>query len=203
MPAIIDGTSSRSRTWRVHASYPVGSTGWLAPRRTGSAAAKAAFVLGLLYAAVSVYWALGGTWLLATVGGALQRQGRTAILVLAVWAAVVIKMVAAVLPLLALRRVTSPGWNRAVSAAGVDRSRHPDRLRPGADRRRHAGPSRDHPPVGRCGSPGVRLARLPLGSLVPHLGPPRRGCPPARTTPPQPGESPPLSEAGGTTESPS
>ena len=34
---------------------------------------------------------------------------------LAVWAAVVIKMVAAVLPLLALRRVTSSGWNRAVS----------------------------------------------------------------------------------------
>ena len=92
-------------------------TGWITPRRTGSAAAKAAFVLGLLYAAVSVYWALGGTWLLATVGGALPRQGRagTAILVLAVWAAVVIKTVAAVLPLLALRRMTSSGWHRAVS----------------------------------------------------------------------------------------
>jgi hypothetical protein len=115
MPAIFDDTSSRPRTWRVHASYPVGSTGWSAPRPTRSAAAKAAFALGLLYAAVSVYWALGGTWLLATVGGALQRQGRTAILVLAVWAAVVIKMVAAVLPLMALRRVTSSGWNRAVS----------------------------------------------------------------------------------------
>ena len=114
MPGIFDGTSSRSRTWQVHASYPVRSTGWLAPRRTGSAAAKAALVLGLLYAAVSVYWALGGTWLLATVGGALQRQRHTAILVLAIWAAVVIKMVAAMLPLLALRRVTSPGWNRAV-----------------------------------------------------------------------------------------
>ena len=114
MPDIFDGTSSRPRTSWVHASYPVGSTGWRAPRPTGSAAAKAALVLGLLYAAVSVYWALGGTWLLATVGGALQRQGRTAILVLAVWAAVVLKSVAAVLPLLALRRVTSPGWNRAV-----------------------------------------------------------------------------------------
>jgi hypothetical protein len=95
--------------------WPV-STGWLVPRRTGSGAAKAAFVLGLLYAAVSAYWGLGGTWLLATVGGALQSQGRagTAIVVLAVWAAVVLKMVAAGLPLLALRRVTSPGGNRAV-----------------------------------------------------------------------------------------
>ena len=96
--------------------WPV-SMEWLAPRRTGSEAAKAAFVLGLLYAAVSVYWGLGGTWLLATVGGALQRQDRAgaAILVLAVWAAVVIKTVAAVLPLLALRRMTSSGWTRAIS----------------------------------------------------------------------------------------
>jgi hypothetical protein len=93
------------------------STGWLVPRRTESEAAKAAFVLGLLYAAVSLYWALGGTWLLATVGGALQQQTRagTPILVLAVWAAVVIKTVAAVLPLLAIRRVTNSGWNKAVS----------------------------------------------------------------------------------------
>ena len=64
------------------------STGWLAPRRTGFGAAMAAFGVGLLNAAVSVYWGLGGIWLLATVGGSLQRQGRagTAILVLAVWA---------------------------------------------------------------------------------------------------------------------
>jgi hypothetical protein len=95
--------------------WPV-STGWLIPRRTGNGAAKAAFLLGLLYAAVSAYWGLGGTWLLATVGGALQSQGRagTAILMVAVWAAVVLKLVAAVLPLLALRRVTSSRWNRAV-----------------------------------------------------------------------------------------
>jgi hypothetical protein len=95
--------------------WPV-SAGWLVPRRTGNGAAKAAFVLGLLYAAMSAYWGLGGTWLLATVGGALQSQERagTAIVVLAVWAAVVLKTVAAGLPLLALRQVTSPGWNRAV-----------------------------------------------------------------------------------------
>jgi hypothetical protein len=113
----VDPAASPTRTaGPLGRRWPV-STGWLAPTRTGSEAAKAAFVLGLLYAAVSVYWGLGGTWLLATVGGALPRQGRagTAILVLAVWTAVVIKMVAAVLPLLALRRVTSSGWNRAVS----------------------------------------------------------------------------------------
>jgi hypothetical protein len=113
----VDPAASPTRTaGPLGRRWPV-STGWLAPTRTGSEAAKAAFVLGLLYAAVSVYWGLGGTWLLATVGGALQRQGRagTATLVLAVWAAVILKMVAAVLPLLALRRVAHPGWNRAVS----------------------------------------------------------------------------------------
>ena len=95
--------------------WPV-STRWLVPRRTGSGAAKAAFFLGLSYAAVSAYWGLGGTWLLATVGGALQSQGRaaTAILMVAAWAAVVIKLVAAVLPLLALRRATSSRRNRTV-----------------------------------------------------------------------------------------
>ena len=33
---------------------------------------------------------------------------------LAVWAAVALKLIAAVLPLLALRRLTSPVWNRTV-----------------------------------------------------------------------------------------
>ena len=92
-------------------------TGWITPRRTGSAAAKAAFVLGLLYAAVSVYWALGGpgSW---QPSGALchdrdepaprswcSRYGPP-------WSS---RPVAAVLPLLALRRMTSSGWHRAVS----------------------------------------------------------------------------------------
>lgn len=35
-----------------------------------------ALVVGLLYAAISVYWGLGGTWLLNTIGGALEKQGR-------------------------------------------------------------------------------------------------------------------------------
>lgn len=38
--------------------------------------AAAALVVGLLYAAVSIYWGLGGTWLLNTIGGALEKQGR-------------------------------------------------------------------------------------------------------------------------------
>lgn len=73
---------------------------------TGSGLAWAALVVGCLYAAVSAYWGLGGTWLLDTVGGSLERQGRAGdpAVLLAVWAAVVLKVIAAVLPLVAVRR---------------------------------------------------------------------------------------------------
>ena len=67
-------------------------------------------IVGLLYAAVSVYWGLGGTRLLDTIGGSLEEQGRAGNggVMLAVWAAVVVKMIAAVLPLKALRGLSRP-----------------------------------------------------------------------------------------------
>jgi len=86
------------------------------PRRScdaiGFAAVWAALVLGLLYGVVSAYWGLGGVWLLDTVGGSLEQQARagTAIVKAAAWFAVVLKLVAAVLPLLVLRRLGSTGW---------------------------------------------------------------------------------------------
>ncbi|WP_308465559.1 DUF3995 domain-containing protein [Rathayibacter soli] len=67
--------------------------------------AWAAFVIGITYAAISVYWAVGGTWLLSTVGVGLARadaSGQVA-LVVAVWFAVVVKGVAAVLPVVAVQ----------------------------------------------------------------------------------------------------
>jgi hypothetical protein len=68
--------------------------------------AWAALVIGLLYTAVSVYWGVGGTWLLDTVGGSLATGGRAgdAAVLAALWGAVVLKLVAAVLPLEVLRR---------------------------------------------------------------------------------------------------
>jgi hypothetical protein len=56
-------------------------------------------VVGLAYAAISAYWALGGTWLLATVSSSLVTAHQSATAVMAVWAAVVLKAVAALLPL--------------------------------------------------------------------------------------------------------
>jgi hypothetical protein len=58
----------------------------------------------LLYAAVSAYWGAGGTWLLDTVGGSLERLGRIhdATVIIAVWSAAALKLTAALLPLLAV-----------------------------------------------------------------------------------------------------
>jgi Protein of unknown function (DUF3995) len=67
-------------------------------------AASAALLLGVSYAAVSAYWGLGGTALLDTVGGAFERAGRvgSAGLIALVWVTVVLKLLAAVLGLIAV-----------------------------------------------------------------------------------------------------
>jgi uncharacterized protein DUF3995 len=69
----------------------------------------AAGLLGGLYAAVSAYWGAGGTALLDTIGGTLEREGRArAVGVLAVvWITVVLKLAASGLGLLAVQR---PPW---------------------------------------------------------------------------------------------
>ncbi len=84
----------------------------------GRRAARAALLVGLAYAAVSVYWGLGGTWLLDTVGGALAEHGRAdgTGAAVAVWAAAGLKMAAAVLPMLAAGGILAPAparpWRR-------------------------------------------------------------------------------------------
>jgi hypothetical protein len=94
--------------------------------RWGFAAAWAACAVGLLYAAISVYWGLGGTWLLDTVGGSLAKLGRaySAGVIAAVWGAATLKLIAAVLPLLAVHHRSSSQrdhwlWVLAWIAAGV------------------------------------------------------------------------------------
>lgn len=85
---------------------------------TGMRAAWIAGLLGLAYAAVSVYWGLGGTWLLATIGGSLERAGRQGgvMISLALWAAAALKVCAAVIPLLAVSRRPDAAWQRTVVA---------------------------------------------------------------------------------------
>jgi hypothetical protein len=73
--------------------------------RSTSGLAWTAMIVGVVYVAVSVYWGLGGTWLLDTIGGSLEKQaraGHTGVM-LAVWVAVVAKASAAVLPVIAPR----------------------------------------------------------------------------------------------------
>ena len=72
---------------------------------------------GLAYAAISVYWAAGGTWLLNTVAGTLEQQGRAGNLgiILAVWAAAVLKIIGAIAPLAAVGVIpgqATTAWRR-------------------------------------------------------------------------------------------
>jgi Protein of unknown function (DUF3995)/NYN domain len=86
-------------------------------------AALAALGTGLAYAAISVYWGLGGTWLLDTVDGTLARSSGA---LAAVWAAAVVKAVAAALPVCAVadllpsrrRLVRLLSWTEAVVLTG-------------------------------------------------------------------------------------
>ncbi|APU12832.1 MULTISPECIES: DUF3995 domain-containing protein [Actinoalloteichus] len=75
----------------------------------------AAAVTGLGHAAFSVYWGLGGTWLLDTVAGgaAVPTEANSAFLALLVWAAALIKIGVAVAPLVLLY-VELPGLLRRV-----------------------------------------------------------------------------------------
>jgi len=91
----------------------------LATTRRGGPAALAALGVGLAYAAISMYWALDGTWLLNTVGISLSRPGQAghAIALAAALGAAVLKAVAAVLPVLAVLRagVRPDGQDRGLN----------------------------------------------------------------------------------------
>jgi hypothetical protein len=79
-------------------------------------AAIAAAAVGGAFALVSVFWGLGGTALLDTVGGSLEAQGRagSAGIVVLLWVSVLLKLIAAVLPLAVLQRWGPPGGRRWV-----------------------------------------------------------------------------------------
>jgi len=72
----------------------------------GLTTAIAAAVVGGAFALVSVYWGLGGTALLDTIGGGLEAQGRagSVAIIALVWFSVVLKLIAAVLPLATVQR---------------------------------------------------------------------------------------------------
>jgi Protein of unknown function (DUF3995) len=76
--------------------------------------AGAAAALGVAYAAVSAYWALGGQALLSTLGQPFERWGHsgTTAASVALWAVVVVKVAAAALPAVSLRWAPGRGWRR-------------------------------------------------------------------------------------------
>ena len=73
--------------------------------RSGTCAAYAASALALLHAAVSFYWAGGGSAGLSTIGGALEELGRSRepALIALVWATGLLKVAAGLLALALVR----------------------------------------------------------------------------------------------------
>lgn len=69
--------------------------------RRGIVAASIAASLGTAHAAVSAYWAIGGTALLDTIGGDIERWGRerSPAVVVSLWIVVLMKLVGAAAPL--------------------------------------------------------------------------------------------------------
>lgn len=101
----------------ANSSAPVADE--IGPREVGPGVrlGQAACVVGLAYAAVSLYWAAGGTWLLSTVGGTLAQpgHGRAAAIIVAIWAAVVLKLIGAIVPLASTQvtpLLSAPAWRR-------------------------------------------------------------------------------------------
>jgi Protein of unknown function (DUF3995) len=93
---------------------------WSVRDRSDPAAVTAAAIaagLGTASAAVSAYWALGGTALLDTVGGDIERWGRerSAAVVVTLWVIVVLKLVGAAAPLVLVGVGASrlPTWTRS------------------------------------------------------------------------------------------
>ena len=74
-------------------------------------------VVGLAFAAVSAFWGLGGTFLLDTVGGALESRGREGdpLLLTVVWLSIPLKVVAAVVGVAVVRRWAPPSRYRLVA----------------------------------------------------------------------------------------
>src|SRR4029453_3657057 len=162
--------------------------------------AYAACALAWLPALPSLYWALGGTAGLDTVGGAIDELARTRDP-----AGIVLGLGAGVLQV--------PGGVRGAAGAGPGPPvgpRHPSPAAGWRRRGRQCGAHLLRWPAGRGGGPGVdradqpgrsgrphraALARLAVGPVVPGLGAPaRRGCLAVRSGFPRSGDT--MNQAG-------
>ena len=77
-------------------------------RRAARGAQTCAWIaaaLGVAYALISAYWALGGTALLSTIGGSIEHDARTGGLLVTAgeWLVVLVKLFAAALPVFVIR----------------------------------------------------------------------------------------------------
>lgn len=138
----------------------------------GRSAGYAACVLALLYAAVSFYWAAGGTAGLGTLGGQLEELGRARDpgIIALVLATGVLKVVAGVIALALVRQWGRALPRRVLLAAAWGLATDAVRRRPG-DRGGARGGWCHHASRARR-LEGAAMAPLPMGPVVPGVGAP-------------------------------
>ena len=141
--------------------------------RLGLAAAAAALVAGLAYVAISAYWALGGTWLLATVSSSLVTADQSTTVSDGRVGRGRPQRYRCTTSLLPPPTRTALEMARPTQVVGVGRRRGTDPLRIRLHLGGSTGTSRRHPSVKGHRPARLGLAHLPLGSVVPRLGPPR------------------------------
>ena len=102
-------------------------------------AVRIAFLVGVIHAAFSLYWALGGTWLLDTVGQGPQDFVKSGPLS----ASLVLGLIA----LFKALAITAPGWRSSTSAANSISRRSGNTLVPSrvTTPRRSPSPSKARP----------------------------------------------------------
>src|SRR5690606_5694397 len=115
--------SSVEDRFSLRSSCPDSTVGLMTHRFSASmVAALLAAVLGIGHAAFSAYWAIGGTWLLDTIGGELERWGRERhpSVVVALWLIAVLKSgVAVAAPVLVLGPGRLPAWTTGRAARAL------------------------------------------------------------------------------------
>lgn len=119
-PTAVSFSTTKVRTSFIAGTHALPTVGRMT-FRPGVIFFVLAAVAGLLHAAASLYWALGGEWLLDTVGQFavdMQRSGDVTVTVM-LWIVTLVKIAGALVPLVDHLRLPAHRWVRVVSWLGV------------------------------------------------------------------------------------
>lgn len=121
MPLLRIRTPFRLCLSRIHHKFAVFTKIRGMRSRPGMSLFVAAACIGLLHAAASLYWALGGTWLLDTVGQFavdMVRSGGSSTTIM-LCTVTIVKVAGALIPLIDHAHLPAHRWVRVMSTLGI------------------------------------------------------------------------------------